>query len=85
MTCKEAIDEVCGERIEEKTAKEMFEKLGYQYRHVDKCILCEKDDISIFFANDTKCVTKHKVFVKSIGITSKEIKAIQKQFEELEW
>lgn len=64
-----------------KTAKEMFKELGY------KCILIKKDEENVIgFDLDTKSVYKTGVYDDiSENITLEELKAINKQVEELGW
>lgn len=73
------------------TAREMFEKLGYKKRAFDNCIFYEKGSIMPhviqfnleykIFESYTKCGMANKI--KSL--TENELKAINKQCEELGW
>ena len=75
------------------TAKEMFEKLGYELKQgVDFLLYVleskENPDIQYYieFETDIKTIiidTNHKNFVNDI--TLKELQAINKQVEELGW
>lgn len=71
------------------TAKEMFEKLGYKYKNYDGYICYEKETNNtthfIGFDNRTHTFTKYQMSDRFLSITSKELKAINKQVEELRW
>ena len=71
-----------------KSAKEMFERLGYKQEiHIAYILYIKgEEDYSqeeerIFFSHDTETV--HKPFTN--GINVKELQAINKQVEELGW
>lgn len=76
------------------TAKEMFEKLGYKYiEHVEKLYgdiqynkQFEFAEITIYFNNKNKEVEFSSDVVDIvINIDLEELKAINKQIEELGW
>ena len=77
------------------TAKEMFEKLGYEYnpKMVNNAIFLldyendNKEHIIFSEINDTFIKGKFTIFggFKGIEITIEELQAINKQIEELRW
>ena len=72
------------------SAKEMFEELGYKYHNYAGYISYQKDipnKVTYFIAFDYKdrTVTKHQVSDRYLSITISELKAINKQIEELGW
>ena len=73
-----------------KTAKEMFEKLGYKYKNYAGYISYEKelkngDCYFISFDYTDKTITKHQVSDRYLPIEIKELKAINQQVKELGW
>lgn len=75
-----------------KTAKEMFEELGYKLVvNANNNIYYKKDDCKwIIFSNtSTNCYIKANIFIDDkkyeTVIDLKELKAINKQIEELGW
>lgn len=71
------------------TAKEMFKKLGYEYKNYAGYISYQKNinntTYFIAFDNIKKNICKHQVSERYLSITLKELKAINKQIEELGW
>lgn len=73
------------------TAKEMFEKLGYKKRAFDNCIFYEKGSIMRYiiqfnlkdkiFYSYTECGMANSIKI----LTANELKAVNKQVEELRW
>ena len=71
-----------------KTAKEMFEQLGYkQIRNSEEFIEYEKDGRNISFELETHTFAGVHVWLdcQAILIDAKELQAINKQFEDLGW
>lgn len=71
------------------TAKEMFKKLGYEYKNYSGYISYQKKvnntTYFISFDNREKDICKHQVSERFLSITLKELQAINKQIEELGW
>lgn len=71
------------------TAKEMFEKLGYEYKKYADYINYEKNVNNtihmISFDNRSHTITKHQISDRYLSITIPELQAINKQVEELQW
>ena len=72
------------------SAKEMFEELGYElYIESDNeiCYMEKKNKWYISFYLDDKVVqcSENDFYTTSIGISVKELQAINKQVEELGW
>ena len=68
------------------SAKEMFEKLEYEYKENENYIsytYCVKEIIE--FSLKTKKFVKEDIWGTSLRITLEELKAINKQIEELGW
>lgn len=77
-----------------KTAKEMFEELGYERRFCDEDIISyenKKDwryDKNIDFYLEDKIIKSFQITVGGrfeLAMTPQELKAINKQVEELGW
>ena len=71
-----------------KTAKEMFEELGYkQIRNSEEFIGYEKNGRNISFELETHTFSGVHVWLdfQAILIDAKELQAINRQFEELGW
>lgn len=77
------------EENEKMEAKEMFKKLGYEYKNYAGYISYEKEINNtthfISFDNKNHTVTKHQISDRYLSITMKELQAINKQVEELGW
>ena len=74
--------------MEEKTADEMFEKLGYLKRNLDIIFSrfleeWENEDLAKTFAFDTKYKTIDIIDENRYGITMQELQAINKKCQEL--
>lgn len=68
------------------TAKEMFEKLGYEYRKFTNCIEYFNGTSLIIFDFDLLALRKtDKYYISDEYITIDESKAVNKQIEELGW
>ena len=71
------------------SAKEMFEELGYEFVQGIDCIYYKKTenlDIYVIIFNDNKTITKKRFYNYEYEyITNDELKAINKQVEELHW
>ncbi len=72
------------------SAKEMFEKLGYEYKNYAGYISYQKElnDSNVYFISfdpKNKTVTKHQMSDKYLRITINELQAINKQISELGW
>lgn len=70
-----------------KTAKEMFEELGYKYENysvIDEICYFENKDVYYVFSLKSKTFFK-KEYREPGDITLDELKAINKQIEELGW
>lgn len=72
-----------------KTAKEMFEKIGYEYTTYSKDIIFSKEfeyaTVELYFDIDTKSLTIQSNKDIAFEFNIKELKAINKQCEELGW
>lgn len=72
-----------------KSAKEMFEELGYEkIETIDEedCILYKKDDVSIYiFPNKKEIRKSYNGMLLLSNITLDELQVINKQCEELRW
>lgn len=69
-----------------KTAKEMFEELGYKPFGKNSKYICYRNKASfIEFDLDGKCILTNKPSTTFNHITLKELQAINKQVEELGW
>lgn len=68
-------------------AKKYFERLGYKYEKRDNEILYSLDNGNyiIFFEDDKIICTDGENNVQGIEMDMKELKAINKQVEELGW
>ena len=71
------------------SAKEMFEELGYKFVQGIDCIYYEQiknHDYYVIIFNDDKTITKKRFYSYEYEyITFDELKAINKQIEELDW
>lgn len=75
-----------------KTAKEMFEELGYELNeeHDNLRQICytkenERFEVNLIIDIDQKYILKEEYLYTSIPIYYEELEAINKQIEELGW
>lgn len=78
--------------MKQKTADEMFEKLGYKKYTSDDCIMYMKDLFMITIIIDNKTVvTEYKQgdynfpSIRPFEVSMQELQAINKKAEELGW
>ena len=73
----------------EKTADEMFEKLGYEkhFEHHDdwNTTIYNDDSTSIEFTSDKEILLTRRIDYKTVILGMQELKAINKKCKELGW
>lgn len=67
------------------SAKEMFEKLGYEEREETSCLNCVKSYINYKTMNIIYFDSNKTIDVNNLIITYELLQAINKQVEELGW
>ena len=75
--------------IQLKSAREMFEELGYEYDTYGKDIIFSKEfeyaTVELYFDVESKTITIQSNKDIAYQFKIKELKAINKQIEELKW